>query len=196
MPRSSLKEKETRHDDGEKNTSKPQKATKTNQNQPKQKPQPNTTKGRRPIPHHPNSDAIYGPEFAAKVCQVSRMHGPASPLIWESQGVVLRIPAFLTCLTFRTEETLRWFFGFLFGWFLFGFGVACVLLPLIMLCFLSFNDDLGTPPTRRPHSWKKKESEEQAKPNKGASFHHHNCDHTATASSGKTWHLAFRQGLI
>ena len=39
-------------------------------------------------------------------------------------------------------------------------------------------------------------SEEQAKPNKGASFHHQNCDHTATASSGKTWHLAFRQGLI
>ena len=39
-------------------------------------------------------------------------------------------------------------------------------------------------------------SEEQAKPIKGASFHHQNCDHTATASSGKTWHLAFRQGLM
>ena len=25
-----------------------------------------------------------------------------------------------------------------------------------MLCFLPFNDDLGTPPTRRPYSWKKR----------------------------------------
>ena len=28
--------------------------------------------------------------------------------------------------------------------------------PIITLCFLSFYDDLGTPPTWRPHSWKKK----------------------------------------
>ena len=39
VPRSSLKGKETQHDDGEKNTSKPQKATKTNQNKnPNQTP--------------------------------------------------------------------------------------------------------------------------------------------------------------
>ena len=37
--------KETQHDDGEKNTSKPRKA----KNPTKTKPQPNTTKGRRPI---------------------------------------------------------------------------------------------------------------------------------------------------
>ena len=35
-----------------------------------------------------------------------------------------------------------------FGWFL-GFYL------IIMLCFLPFNDDLGIPPTWRPHSWKK-----------------------------------------
>ena len=123
VPRSSLKGKETQHDDGEKNTSKPQKATKTNQNK---QPQPNTTK--RPEADSPSSKqcflctevrqvrkswlhTIYGPEFATKVCQ-------------EGQ---------------------------------------CT-------------------------------SEEQAKPNKGASFHHQNCDHAATASSGKTWQFSFSPG--
>ena len=52
VPRSSLKGKETQHDDGEKNTSKPQKANKPNKpNNPNQ----TTPKGQRPIPHHPNS---------------------------------------------------------------------------------------------------------------------------------------------
>ena len=44
-------------------------------------------------------------------------------------------------------------------WFLFGvlvwFGVACVLFPSPCCVSFPFNDDLGTPPTRRPHSWKK-----------------------------------------
>ena len=39
--------------------------------------------------------------------------------------------------------------------FLFGFGVACVLFPSSCCASFPFNDDLGTPPTRRPHSWKK-----------------------------------------
>ena len=39
------------------------------------------------------------------------------------------------------------FFGLLWGCF--------CSFPLIMLCFPPFNDDLGTPPTWRPHSWKK-----------------------------------------
>ena len=30
-----------------------------------------------------------------------------------------------------------------------------MLSPINMQCFLSFYDDLGTPPTWRPHSWKK-----------------------------------------
>ena len=34
-------------------------------------------------------------------------------------------------------------------------GLACVLFPLISCVSSPFNDDLGTPPTRRPHSWKK-----------------------------------------
>ena len=37
------------------------------------------------------------------------------------------------------------------GWF---FGVF-VPFSTICLFFPSFNDDLGTMPTRRPHSWKK-----------------------------------------
>ena len=44
-------------------------------------------------------------------------------------------------------------------------GLGCFLLVFVLLVFFSpssrrvsfpFNDDLGTPPTRRPHSWKKK----------------------------------------
>ena len=42
----------------------------------------------------------------------------------------------------------------LFGLFAF-WGFACVLSPIIMLCSFPFNDDLGTPPTWRPYSWKK-----------------------------------------
>ena len=41
---------------------------------------------------------------------------------------------------------------------LFGFWVVLVVLVLfstIRLFFSSFNDDLGTMPTRRPYSWKK-----------------------------------------
>ena len=34
--------------------------------------------------------------------------------------------------------------------------VLCFASPINMLCFPSFYDDLGTPPTWRPHSWKKK----------------------------------------
>ena len=75
---------------------------------------------------------------------------------------------FLTCFTFSTEETLLtlvggpcWcFFCVCFG---VGFGFLLVVLVLVfwldspvnLLCFLSFYDDLGTPPTWRPHSWKK-----------------------------------------
>ena len=39
--------------------------------------------------------------------------------------------------------------------FLFGFGVACVLFPSSCCVSFPFNDDLGTPPTWHPHSWKK-----------------------------------------
>ena len=39
--------------------------------------------------------------------------------------------------------------------FLFGFGVACVLFPSSCCVSCPFNDDLGTLPTWRPHSWKK-----------------------------------------
>ena len=40
-------------------------------------------------------------------------------------------------------------------WFWVGFGVF-VPFSTICLFFPSFNDDLGTMPTRRPYSWKKK----------------------------------------
>ena len=46
------------------------------------------------------------------------------------------------------------------GWFWVGFG-AFVLFSTICLFFPSFNDDLGTMPTRRPYSWKKIPSTEQ-----------------------------------
>ena len=39
-------------------------------------------------------------------------------------------------------------------WFWVGFG-AFVPFSTICLFFPSFNDDLGTMPTRRPYSWKK-----------------------------------------
>ena len=39
-------------------------------------------------------------------------------------------------------------------WFWVGFGVF-VPFSTICLFFPSFNDDLGTMPTRRPYSWKK-----------------------------------------
>ena len=38
--------------------------------------------------------------------------------------------------------------------FVFGFGVACVLFPSSCCVSFPFNDDLGTLPTWRPHSWK------------------------------------------
>ena len=43
---------------------------------------------------------------------------------------------------------------FLFGVFVW-FGVAFVLFPSSCCVSFPFNDDLGTLPTRRPHSWKK-----------------------------------------
>ena len=49
-------------------------------------------------------------------------------------------------------------------WVLFGFGVACVLFPSSCCVSFPFNDDLGTPPTRRPHSWKKKDLRSMASP--------------------------------
>ena len=67
-----------------------------------------------------------------------------------------------------TEETLPTLDGGLCGvfgfWFLclgFGWGF-CWRFPVLfwsfspfnMQCFLSFYDDLGAPPTWRPHSWK------------------------------------------
>ena len=53
-----------------------------------------------------------------------------------------------------------------FGWLL---GFACVLFPIIMLVFpFPFNDDLGTPPTWRPHSWKKKHTRQTLLGVKGA----------------------------
>ena len=43
-----------------------------------------------------------------------------------------------------------WFLALVLVWrVLLGFGVACVLFPLIMLCFLPFQCDLGTPPTAK-----------------------------------------------
>ena len=42
-------------------------------------------------------------------------------------------------------------------WFWVGFGVF-VPFSTICLFFPSFNDDLGTMPTRRPYSWKKKDA--------------------------------------
>ena len=37
----------------------------------------------------------------------------------------------------------------------FGFCFGLCSFPINKLCFLFFNDDLGMPPTWRPHSWKK-----------------------------------------
>ena len=75
---------------------------------------------------------------------------------------------------FSTEETLPTLVGGLWWWFLFlvgfcvlgfclvwvfGFWVLfCVFWfssPTNLQCLHTFYDDLGTPPTRRPHSWKK-----------------------------------------
>ena len=63
-----------------------------------------------------------------------------------------------------TEETLPTlvvgvfgpvaFWGVLLAW-LFCVGVFWVASPTNMQSFQSFYDDLGTPPTWRPHSWKK-----------------------------------------
>ena len=46
-------------------------------------------------------------------------------------------------------------FGFV-ALFVLVWGVFVFSFPIIKLCFLPFNDDLGTPPTWRPYSWKKK----------------------------------------
>ena len=63
---------------------------------------------------------------------------------------------------FDEGEAAFGFWGVLvLGWacvvFLFGFGVAFVLFPSSCCVSFPFNDDLGTPPTWRPHSWKKDE---------------------------------------
>ena len=75
---------------------------------------------------------------------------------------------FLTCFTFSTKETLPtlvggpcwWFLCLFWVWFwVFVWVVCCwcvwLVSPINLQCFLSFYDDLGTPPTWRPHSWKK-----------------------------------------
>ena len=65
VPRSSLKGKETQHDEGEKNTSNP----KTKQKPTKQKPEPknhNTTKGQRPVPPHLKVFPLYEGETIEK----------------------------------------------------------------------------------------------------------------------------------
>ena len=43
-----------------------------------------------------------------------------------------------------------------FGFCLLVFVVVLVIFSTIRLTFPPFNDDLGTMPTRRPYSWKKK----------------------------------------
>ena len=48
-------------------------------------------------------------------------------------------------------------------WFWVGFG-AFVPFSTICLFFPSFNDDLGTMPTRRPYSWKKCYKQFEEKP--------------------------------
>ena len=66
-----------------------------------------------------------------------------------------------------TEETLLdegetasglgcvfWFLVLVFVWCSVWFGVACVLFPSSCCVSFPFNDDLGTPPTWRPHSRK------------------------------------------
>ena len=63
------------------------------------------------------------------------------PTDFRSDSAHSQQPAFLTCLTFRTEETLL-------DERVPALAFSCVSFP--------FNDDLGTPPTRRLHSWKKK----------------------------------------
>ena len=58
---------------------------------------------------------------------------------------------------------LWWFVVFFLGlcfWLVVVF-VFRVSLPINMQCFLPFYDDLGTPPTWRPHSWKKETRQRQ-----------------------------------
>ena len=65
----------------------------------------------------------------------------------------------------RTEETrlderepasgLWCCLGFLFGWFLLVLGLLVFFSPSSCCVSFPFNDDLGTPPTRRPYSGKK-----------------------------------------
>ena len=52
------------------------------------------------------------------------------------------------------------FWGSCFGWFLFAFwGLLVFFSPSSCCVSFPFNDDLGTPPTRRPYSWKKKNAD-------------------------------------
>ena len=53
---------------------------------------------------------------------------------------------------FRPAGLGVWF-GLVFCWVV---VVVLVLFSTIRLTFPPFNDDLGTMPTRRPYSWKKK----------------------------------------
>ena len=68
----------------------------------------------------------------------------------------------------RTEETRLdegesasgrggfWFLVFVLVWWVFAcFGSLVFFSPSSFRVSFPFNDDLGTPPTRRPHSWKK-----------------------------------------
>ena len=61
VPRSSLKGKETQHDEGEKYTSNPKTKQKTHQTKKQ-----NTTKGQRPIPPHLDAFPLYEGETCEK----------------------------------------------------------------------------------------------------------------------------------
>ena len=47
-----------------------------------------------------------------------------------------------------------WLLVLVFVWCCVWFGFACVLFPSSFCVSFPFNDDLGTPPTWRPYSWK------------------------------------------
>ena len=57
---------------------------------------------------------------------------------------------------FRPAGLGVWFFGLVFGAFV-PFSTICLFFP-------SFNDDLGTMPTRRPYSWKKNSTPPEMEP--------------------------------
>ena len=54
-----------------------------------------------------------------------------------------------------------WFWLFCFGCFLRVFCFLVLFSPSSSCVSIPFNDDLGTPPTRRPYSWKKRPQQER-----------------------------------